>query len=156
VALCRLGRHDEAIEELQVALRFGVKVAVLHQALACSLEAKGRPAEALAEYGRAVALDPKDTGCQTDLRSFFLRQGGREEAGAAWAKALAFPPSEHAAWYGYAEFCLFLGQEDEYRRARHALLAQFGTATDPYVAERTARACLLRPASGDELRQAVA
>ena len=38
---------------------------------------------------------------------------------------------------------------------RQALLAQFGTATDPYVAERTARACLLRPVSGDELRQAV-
>jgi serine/threonine-protein kinase len=154
-ALCRLGRHDEAIEELQVALRLGVNAAVLHQALARSLEAKGRPAEALAEYGRAVALDPKNTDYQEDLRSFFMRQGRPEEARAAWAEALATTPAEHAAWYGYAEFCLFLGHEDEYHRARQALLAQFGTATDPYVAERTARACLLLSAPGDELCQAV-
>jgi hypothetical protein len=39
---------------------------------------------------------------------------------------------------------------------RPALLNKFGAATDPCVAERTARAFLLLPATGDELRQAVA
>ncbi len=59
-------------------------------------------------------------------------------------------------WYGYAELCLFLGEEEEYCRARQVLLRRFGATTDPHVAERTARACLLLPAAGDELRQAVA
>jgi serine/threonine-protein kinase len=36
------------------------------------------------------------------------------------------------------------------------LLERFGATTDPYIAERTGRACLLRPATGDELRRAVA
>jgi serine/threonine-protein kinase len=70
--------------------------------------------------------------------------------------ALKANPPHHDAWYGYAEFCLFLGQEDEYRHARQALLSKFATTTDPQVAERTARACLLLSASEDELRQAAA
>jgi serine/threonine-protein kinase len=36
------------------------------------------------------------------------------------------------------------------------LLAKFATTTDPGIAERTARACLLLPATGDELQRAVA
>src|SRR5262249_45020426 len=60
--------------------------------------------------------------------------------------------------YGYAEFCLFVGREAEYRLARRDLLAVFGTHPylSPLTAERVARACLLLPASGDELRMAVA
>jgi serine/threonine-protein kinase len=60
----------------------------------------------------------------------------------------------HPAWDGYAELCLYLGNEAEYRRARTELLKRFGNTTDPQVAERTCRACLLLPASEDELRQA--
>ena len=36
------------------------------------------------------------------------------------------------------------------------MLERFGKTTDPVVAERTARACLLLPASGDELERAAA
>jgi serine/threonine-protein kinase len=36
------------------------------------------------------------------------------------------------------------------------MLKRFGETTNPFVAERTGRACLLMPATGDELRQAVA
>jgi len=75
---------------------------------------------------------------------------------AAWQKALEAGPPEHDAWFGYAELCLFLGKEDAYRRNRTALLKRFGKTTDSVVAERTARACLLLPASGEELDQAAA
>src|SRR5262249_54112231 len=57
---------------------------------------------------------------------------------------------------GYAELCLFSGQQDAYRAARRALLDRFGKTTDPIEAERTGRACVLRPAEGDERRRAVA
>src|SRR5262249_12043078 len=105
---------------------------------------------------RAVSLDPKHLDAQKELRSILMRQGRRDEARIAWQSALEVNPPEHVAWYGYAEFCLFLGEEDEYRRARQALLQRFGTTTDPQTAERTARACLLLPAAGNELRQVVA
>jgi serine/threonine-protein kinase len=104
-----------------------------------------------------AALDPKYTDFLEALRNNLTRQGRLDEARAAWQAALeSSSPLDHNAWFGYAELCLFLGQEDEYRRARRDLLARFGATTNPYFAERTGRACLLRPARGDELRQAVA
>src|SRR5262249_10316322 len=54
------------------------------------------------------------------------------------------------------ELCLFLGDEEEYRLARRDLLRRFSDASDPYVAEPTARAVLLMPASEEELRAATA
>ena len=85
-----------------------------------------------------------------------LRLGRGAEALADWKQELAARPPAHDDWFGYAELCLFLGDEAEYRRARRDLLAQFGATTDPDVAERTGRACLLLPPAADELRQAVA
>src|SRR5262249_2895008 len=85
-----------------------------------------------------------------------MRLGRLKEARVAWKSALEAEPPDPGAWHGYAELCLFLGEEDEYRRARRDLLKRFGATTDPYVAERTGRAWLLLPATGDELRQAVA
>src|SRR5262249_13441173 len=89
-------------------------------------------------------------------RSVLMRQGRGDEVCALWQKALEANPPEHDAWFGYAELCLFLGRQEEYRRARRALLARFGASTDPLVAERTGRACLLLPASEDELWKAAA
>ena len=66
----------------------------------------------------------------TDL----MRQGRLEEARVAWQTALEGNPLDHNAWYGYAELCLFLGREDEYRRARQDLLARFVTTSNPYFA----------------------
>jgi serine/threonine-protein kinase len=155
-ALSRLGRRDEAIEQLRVAIGFNPNVASLHGVLGHFLENTGRYAEALPHYRQAAALAPKDTHGQNRLRAILVRLGRGDEARAAWQRSLETDPSGHDTWCGYAEFCLFLGREDEYRRALQALLAKFGATTDPSVAERAARASLLRPATGDELRQAVA
>jgi serine/threonine-protein kinase len=110
----------------------------------------------IAVLERALALDPKRADSQRAVPSELLRQGRLEEARVAWKTVLEGNPLDHNAWYGYAELCLFLGREDEYRRARQDLLARFVITDNPYFAERTGRACLLRPAMGDELRQGVA
>src|SRR5262249_62303297 len=61
------------------------------------------------------------------------------------------------AWDGYAQLCAFLGDEGAYGLARTALLERPRDRTDPWaMAERDSLACLLRPASGEELRRAVA
>jgi serine/threonine-protein kinase len=88
--------------------------------------------------------------------TILIQQGRLNEARAVWQSLLNANPPDHGVWHGYAELCLFLGDEDEYRRARRDLLQRFGATTDPYVAERMGRACLLMPVTGDELRQAVA
>ena len=105
---------------------------------------------------RAIVLDPKRADPRRLVPSELLRQGRLEEARVAWQTALEGNPLDHNSWFGYAELCLFLGREDEYRRARQDLLARFLVTHNPYFAERIGRACLLLPATGDELRQAVA
>jgi serine/threonine-protein kinase len=156
LALSRTGRQDEAIEQIRAGLRDNPDSAILFYAYGTCQEAKGQHVDALANLRRAIALDPKHLDAQREVRGILMRQGRADEARVAWQAALQASPPEHAAWYGYAEYCLFLGEEEEYRRARQALLHRFGPTTDPQTAERTARACLLLPASGNELRQAVA
>jgi serine/threonine-protein kinase len=90
------------------------------------------------------------------MRRVLLKQGRSAEALADWKAALAAHPPAHDEWFGYAELCLFLGEEAEYRRARRELLAQFAATDNPDVAERTGRAALLLPPSQEELQTAVA
>src|SRR5262249_39570283 len=84
-----------------------------------------------------------------------MRLGRLEAAKVAWKKLLEADPPDHGAWDGYAELCLFLGDANEFRRARRALLERFGDTVDPYVAERLGRTCLILPSTAVELRQAV-
>ncbi len=110
----------------------------------------------IAVQERAFVLDPKRADPRRVLPTELLQQGRLEEARVAWQTALLGNPVDHNSWIGYAELCLFLGREEEYRRARRDLLARFSITNNPYFAERTGRACLLMPATGEELRQAVA
>jgi tetratricopeptide (TPR) repeat protein len=109
-----------------------------------------------AGHGETAALDPKRSGSVRPPPQVLMRLGRLEAARSVWKSVVEAYPLEHGTWHGYAELCLFLGEDDEYRRVTRALLERFGATTDPYVAERISRACLLKPAAGDELRQAVA
>src|SRR6516165_8134431 len=128
--------------------------AVGYLMLARALRGAGDREGALAAFRRSVDLNP----IHDVMKERFEITSGREleEARAEWEKSLERDPPEHDAWYGYAELCLFLGREEEYSRARRELLNRFGATTNSFVAERTSRACLLMPATGDELRQAAA
>jgi serine/threonine-protein kinase len=151
------GRDDEAIAQFREAIRLDANNGWSHYFLAIALERTGRLAEAADESREAARLLPeKRAESMQRRRGLLLRLGRGAEVRAAWKQELAAHPPRHDDWFGYAELCLFLGDEAEYRHARHDLLAQFGATTDADVAERTGRACLLRPAREGELRQAVA
>ena len=156
MALNSPGHQDEAIEHLRKTLALDPRYPAARVNLARILFDRGRADEGIAELRRAIELDPTDTRARAELRKALTRLGRWQEVRAAWREELDAGPPKHDAWFGYAELCLFLGDEAEYRRARRDLLAQFGSATDPAVAERTGRACLLLPAAEDELQQAVA
>ena len=110
----------------------------------------------IAVQERASVFEPQRTDPQRVLPTELLRQGRFEEARVAWRTALEGNPLDHNSWYGYAELCLFIGREDDYGRARRDLLSKFFITNNPYFAERIGRTCLLMPATGEELRQAVA
>ncbi len=107
-------------------------------------------------YWQFHAADPTIPHIENILRCDLIRRGQGEEVRRQWKKALELDPPQHDPWFGYAEMCLFLGDEGEYRLARRDLLRRFGDTSDPYVAEQTARAALLAPPSEEELKTAVA
>ncbi len=100
---------------------------------------------------KVLTLDP-----QAVKVSNLIAKNHLEEAQAAWHARLVNKPLDHDAWYGYAELSLFLGHEEEYRQNCRTLLERFGNTTDPAIAERVARACLLLPANGEYLDRAAA
>jgi serine/threonine-protein kinase len=148
-----MGRLDEAIAYFRQAIHDDPRNVWAQVNLGKALKHKGRLDEARDHYQQALALDPGNATAQEGFRSVLMRQGRGEQVQAAWRKALEADPPEPEAWLGYAELCLFLGQEDEYRRARRVLLGRFGASTDPFIAERLGRACLLLPAPEGDLRQ---
>jgi serine/threonine-protein kinase len=156
LALQARGRLDQAIAAYRKALRLDPDYAWAHHNLANALRVKGRLDEAYEHYQQVLRLDPKNPQVQNGVRSVRMRQGRGQEVQAGWRKALEANPPGHDAWFGYAELCLFLGQEEEYRRARRALLERFGASTDPFIAERVGRTCLLLPASAEEVRKGAA
>jgi tetratricopeptide (TPR) repeat protein len=150
-------QHAEALGHAEWVLRRDPHSFLMHSIAGRCLEGLGRSDEAEAAHRQAVRHGPRNLTCQTGLREFLLRRGRTGEARGAWRTALDLDPPEHDALYGYAELCLFLGEADDYRAARTALLERFDKTTDPTTAERTARACLLLPAADDkEFNQAVA
>ncbi|MFT3882405.1 MAG: hypothetical protein QM703_22485 [Gemmatales bacterium] len=84
-----------------------------------------------------------------------IKSGKADEALREWARVIERTPNSHDYSYGYAEFCLYLGHEAEYHRACQALLNKFSETKDPQIADRTARACMLMPFSGEALRQCI-
>jgi serine/threonine-protein kinase len=110
---------------------------------------------AIAALQQAFALNPSRTGIAA-LVKVLAPKGRLEEARLIWEKTLERDPPDHDLWYGYAQLCLLLSKDDEYRRAREAMLRRFGESDDWIVAERTSLASLLLPDSADALRSAAA
>lgn len=156
VMLSKLGLHEEALTQLSKATEAYPDFEPLRRAYGKILLMQGRETEALTEVRKVAELAPQDFGCQQQLWQLELKLNHLEDARASWAKALDFKPVKHDYWYGYAEYCLYLGNQAEYLRARKDLLQAFGSTEDPRVAERTGRTCLLYPLEGEELDRAVA
>ncbi|HSZ58214.1 MAG TPA: protein kinase [Tepidisphaeraceae bacterium] len=124
--------------------------------LGAALRDAGDTDEAIVAFRKALALNP-DCGDGRDLAKALAPKGRLEEARAVWEKALDRDPPDNDAWYGYAQLCLFLGNEGAYRRVRHAMLDRFGHVAEisSVYAERTGLACLLQPLAGDELLRSI-
>jgi serine/threonine-protein kinase len=148
------GQLDEAIACYRKALQADPDYAWAHFDLANALRETGRRNEALEHFRRFLALDPTNSHVANIVRADLVSRGRGEEVRQEWKKSLEADPPGHDAWFGYAELCLFLGDEAEYCRARQDLCRRFGASSDPGVAERTARAILLLPAAEDELQAA--
>jgi serine/threonine-protein kinase len=148
-------RPQEAVRYFRVAVAIRPTSDQAYMMLGRALHDTGDAEGAIAAFRQAVAFNLNHAVAK-DLARALAPRGRLEEARAAWEKFLARDPPDHNSWSGYAELCLFLGQQQAYRRARRALLDRFGATTSPLIAEPVGRACLLLPGTQEELRKAAA
>jgi len=153
LALRAQGHLDEAIDCYQKTIQLDPDYAWAHYDLGNALQVTGRIDEAYDQYLWVIQLDPTIWEVQAPLSGIMLLKGREQQALQNWQKAIDANQHLHTAWFGYAEFCLFLGKKEEYLRTRGALLDRFGESTDQYIAEPVSRTCLLLPAPEDVLRQ---
>jgi serine/threonine-protein kinase len=159
-SVLRNSKHaDEALFYANKAVQFDPKNGVFRGLLAACLLDVEKEDEAMEEVKKGLFM-PHDQATHDLMRDiglqYYLKKGVWSKALALWKLKLIDNPPDHNDWYGYAELCLYLRQESLYRTCRTAMLEKFGSTTDPAIAERTGRACLLLAASGDELQRAVA
>jgi serine/threonine-protein kinase len=154
VLFYKLGRFDDAMPQLRKACELDPGNSLFLSGVSLCLAGKKQHAEAIEVVRKAIALDPKCWQAHQQLACVLLELGQQEKAHAAWRESLRLGAPNLESWEGYTVLSLFVRDEAEYRRARTELLKRFGRIADPRVAERVGRACLLLPASENELRQA--
>jgi serine/threonine-protein kinase len=150
------GHFEEAIDCHQTSLQIDPEYVWAHYNLANALRARGRLNEAYDQFQEVIRVDPNNSLVQNGIASVLVPQERGRESQRGWQKALADNPPDFNAWAGYAELCLFLGQQEEYSRARTSLLNLFGATKVLHIAEPVGRACLLFPGTKDELAKATA
>jgi eukaryotic-like serine/threonine-protein kinase len=153
-ALNNMKKRDDAEQHFRKVLETHPNYAPCLTDLAYCLGQRDRHTESIDTSRRAIAADPNYAEAHRRLTISLRLLRRWEEGRYAWQAWLALNPQDESAWVGYAELCLYLGKEAEYRQARTDLLRRFGATTDLLVADRTGRACLLLPATDGELKQA--
>lgn len=98
-----------------VILGSGCDSALVEKALVNgnALEEKGRFAEAMAEYNRAIELNPKSADAYYNRALLYQRQGNSKAAFADFDKILAINPNYSQPYYGRGLIYSAQGQDDK-------------------------------------------
>jgi serine/threonine-protein kinase len=156
--LKRHGRIDDAMKELTIATGMDSPLhrASAHNALADCWRARNSPDLALAEYNQALLLNPKDPFALRGRREVMAQLGLGRAALVEWTRILDANPDPHEYWDGYAELCMYVGDQGAYEDACHRLLKRYGSTKDPRRCEHVGRACLLGIAAAPDAARAQA
>jgi eukaryotic-like serine/threonine-protein kinase len=106
---------------------------------------RNRWREAIKDYDEAVKWNPTDPQVWRDKGALERNHGRWQEAAKDFKRALEIAPNYHWDWYQCAPLLLHIGDLDGYRRLCRDMLQRFGQTDEPYVAERTAKVCLVLP-----------
>jgi membrane associated rhomboid family serine protease/Tfp pilus assembly protein PilF len=114
---------DEAIAQLQAAVRQQPKSAEVHEALARAYLEQNRLSEAEAEFNRVLELQPQNTNASLSLGTIYLTEKEPEEAKAAFAQILKQDAKNSDAHFGVG---LALAEEEKHQDA----IQEFKAAAD--------------------------
>jgi tetratricopeptide (TPR) repeat protein len=120
-------RYEQAGESLNAALEAARRTgncrleSWCHYGLGNVYADQGRQEEAVAEYQRAIELDPQGALPHHGLGNVYVDQGRQEEAVAAYQRAIELDPKLAAPHHGLGNVYRSLGRQEEavaeYRRA---------------------------------------
>ncbi|MBU4492486.1 MAG: tetratricopeptide repeat protein [Euryarchaeota archaeon] len=88
----RLGRYEEALEELKTALRLNPGYIEVHNNLAVTYDKMGKREESLRQLHEALRLNPAYAEAHSNLGNLFAKSGRYEEATEELKQALRFNP----------------------------------------------------------------
>ena len=156
VLFARVGQTDAAVHHYRRCLAIDPNQPDVHLGLGTTLVNRGELEEGIRHWRASLALNPNQPGLRRSVLQGGVKVARADEVYDQWTALLSGGNASPEDYDGYAELCLYLGREDDYRSARRQLLRQFETTKDPQAAERTGRACLLLPDSPDDTLRAVA
>ncbi|MHC4967156.1 MAG: tetratricopeptide repeat protein [Planctomycetota bacterium] len=121
VALTAAGRLDEAIDQLQEALRLEPDATRAGYNLANALAARGRAEEAITRYHAVIAGEPDSAEAHRHLAIALQGQGDRDGAIRHFREAVRLEPRDPEARYGLGRALAARGQVTEaLEHLRHA------------------------------------
>jgi serine/threonine protein kinase/tetratricopeptide (TPR) repeat protein len=157
-ALLELGRSVEAEAAYRKSIALDPKSSPAHHGLGNALLKLGRPVEAEAAYRKSIALDPKGAPARRGLEAVLAIAGRDQRRDESYRRAIAQLtesfPDDHDAWNHAASLWAQTGDRAGYRAHCRRMLDRFRQTTDPAIAERTAKACLILPLGGPEQEEA--
>jgi WD40 repeat protein/serine/threonine protein kinase len=130
---------------LQDEIASGPESAEAHYELALGYQRLGREDEALAEFSKAIDLNPNSIPVFNQRSVIYLREGEWEKATADFARLAKLEPSQHLHWYRLAGHYLQMGETEEYLQICREMVTRFGNTDRAEVADRVAKTCLLAP-----------
>jgi Flp pilus assembly protein TadD len=113
VALGRQGRVDEAITEMQEAIRLRPAYAEAHGNLGAALGAKGQLDQAIGQFQETIRLKPDYAEAHNNLGVAFDRQGRVDEAVSHLQEAIRLKPASAATHFNLGNALLNKGQVDD-------------------------------------------
>src|SRR5262249_21122404 len=124
--LASLRRPEEGLPLMNQACEMEPDHADWHVCIGMAHAGLNQHKDPIPHFHRAIAVNPRRWSAHERLRESLQKLNRWEDSRLVWRKLLDLDPPEQVAWDGYAELCLYLGLEDEYRRVRTELLNRFG------------------------------
>jgi len=148
-SLFQQGKSQEAVIELEKALKIDPKHAKAHNNMALASIDIGELEVAEAHYRESLAIEPQPA-IYNDLGFVLERMGLSEDAAAAYRKALELDPKSAAAHYNLGSS---LARSGSYGEAERHLRAALAVDPDSAAAHRALAEVLQNLGRGDEARQ---
>jgi tetratricopeptide (TPR) repeat protein len=101
--------------------------------------------EAIAAFGKAIEIDPKNALAHYNVARAYALLGQWGQAAAHTGKQIPLCPSDNILWMTHASFLLRADDTKGYRLACQEMIDKVGQTKNPFIAHRVAWTCFLMP-----------